>query len=208
MRSRSYNHWGHVVLVVVCSLFTPLVPLMHADAASSVELMENRTAHLVNVYRTVHGLPELIVDPTLAAAADAKASDMAARGYFAHAASPDESVWQSLSSFDNRYTTAAENLSLGYDTPEKIVAAWADSPSHTSAMIGDAYTRIGIGSAERITNGTAERIVVAYLADGDPTQPVVRLSRIWTPQTAQTDIVPTSWVAVLWSRICRLLQLA
>ena len=40
---------------------------------------------------------------------------------------------------------AAENVAAGYDTPQKVVQAWIDSPTHRKAMLGEPYQYIGIG---------------------------------------------------------------
>ena len=36
-------------------------------------------------------------------------------------------------------------MAAGYDTPQKVVQAWIDSPTHRKAMLGEPYQYIGIG---------------------------------------------------------------
>ncbi len=36
-------------------------------------------------------------------------------------------------------------MAAGYDTPQEVVQAWIDSPTHRKAMLGEPYQYIGIG---------------------------------------------------------------
>jgi uncharacterized protein YkwD len=49
------------------------------------------------------------------------------------------------------WTAAAENIARG-TTPDAVVNAWINSPSHEANLVGD-YTHIGIGYAEGGANG-------------------------------------------------------
>ena len=39
----------------------------------------------------------------------------------------------------------AENIGVGYTTPDAIVEAWTTSPSHRAHLLNPAYDSIGIG---------------------------------------------------------------
>ena len=39
----------------------------------------------------------------------------------------------------------AENIGVGYDTPEAIVEAWRSSPSHRAHLLSPNFDSIGIG---------------------------------------------------------------
>jgi uncharacterized protein YkwD len=76
------------------------------------------------------------------------ASAMAAQDFFSHtapdgqwltdrAAAADYGVWLFL----------GENLAAGQPTPERVVAAWLDSPTHRANVLAAEACEIGVGRA-------------------------------------------------------------
>ena len=117
---------------------------------------------LTNLLRAEEGLDPVTFDSTLATAAQRHADDMAQYGFFSHVGlhqstplSRVDAVLQSeiapedaispLPPAEGGRGTIAENIGVGYTTPEAIVEAWATSPSHRAHLLNPAYDAIGIG---------------------------------------------------------------
>jgi uncharacterized protein YkwD len=100
-----------------------------------------------NVARLSQGLGGLTVDPSLARAAQAKADDMASRGYFGHRTPEGVLTWDLITRSGYEFTAAAENLAVGYSSIESAVTAWLASPGHRHNLLNHRYTETGIGIA-------------------------------------------------------------
>jgi|GEM_PF-5609420 len=119
--------------------------------------MAQRALELVNAHRAAHGLPELAVSPALQRAAEWKSGHMVAHGYFDHedrgtgkdlrhrAAScgyPDGPVKPEAAG------ALAENIGVGYTSPEAATEGWVASEPHRRAIEDRAYTVTGVGVSE------------------------------------------------------------
>jgi uncharacterized protein YkwD len=117
-------------------------------------------ATLTNDVRSADNIGSLNVDPLLTKAAQAKAEDMAAKGYFNHI-SPDGTVpwfWMLREGYLFRY--AGENLAVNFDESGDVVEAWLASPSHRLNIMKREYTDIGIGMATGTYQGRTAVFVV------------------------------------------------
>ncbi len=100
---------------------------------------------LTNDAREKSKLQPLTVNTTLAAAAQKKANDMAARGYFAHKDPDGKLPWFWFDSVGYNYKLAGENLAVNFSDSDKLVAAWLASPAHRANIMKSGYSEIGIG---------------------------------------------------------------
>jgi len=102
---------------------------------------------LANEDRTELALPELKVNPALVAAAQAKADDMASKGYFSHTTPEgyDSWHWFRLVGYDYQY--AGENLAVNFTDSGDVENAWMRSPTHRDNIVSPRYTEIGIAVA-------------------------------------------------------------
>lgn len=120
-------------------------PVKQATDWSSVSDFEKRVFDLINDERKKHGLEALEWDSALAGVAHAHSTDMAHKGYFAHVnlegKSPCERKWDAGITFK----FSGENIAYGYKTPESVVRAWMDSPSHKKVILSDMATHMGVG---------------------------------------------------------------
>jgi uncharacterized protein YkwD len=97
----------------------------------------------VNAERVKRGLPALVRDATLDRFATAKATEMAARGYFGHT-DPDGITFQDrLRAWHWGTTYAAENIAFDRDEPHAH-AAFMNSPGHASNIFDRNERRIGV----------------------------------------------------------------
>lgn len=114
-------------------------PPATADASA-----QDQVVSLTNAERQQAGCGPLSIDASITAAAQAHASDMAARGYFEHT-TPDGVT------FDQRIRNAgysrpgAENIARGATTAEAVVGMWMDSPGHRANILNCDLNTIGVG---------------------------------------------------------------
>lgn len=101
--------------------------------------------NLVNTYRAQNGLGALTLDPSASAAAQAKADDMAAKGYFSHTSPTYGTPAQMLASFGVRYSYMGENIAKGYTDPQTVMNGWMNSAGHRANILNPAFTKLGVG---------------------------------------------------------------
>ena len=119
---------------------------------------------LTNDERAALGAPRLLSSKLLEAAAQNKAEDMAARGYFAHATPEGKGPWTWLKEAGYEYRYAGENLAVRFVDSRDAVKAWMDSPSHRANIAKPQYTSIGVGVAQGFYEGRPATYVVQYFA--------------------------------------------
>ena len=163
---RSFYHQVMPVLMalVVVSFFsgTPVWAATHADALphlSTTVIEPEYTPQdflvLLNAVRESNDQAPLQLNNQLNAAAEAKAEDMAQKGYFDHFRPGDhKSPWAFINESGYNYQVAGENLAKGFRTPVGITRAWVNSPSHFANMISAKYHDVGFACVKTIdTNG-------------------------------------------------------
>ncbi|KAB8139456.1 hypothetical protein F9U64_00020 [Gracilibacillus oryzae] len=109
---------------------------------------EEEVVRLTNQERTSRGLAPLEIDAELAEVAELKSADMRDNNYFAHTSPTYGSPFQMMSEFDIDYSTAAENIASGQQTPEQVVNAWMNSDGHRANILREGITHIGVGYVE------------------------------------------------------------
>lgn len=119
---------------------------------------------LTNADRSIEGLNALTEDPLLARAAQAKADDMASKGYFSHVSPDGKTPWYWLQSVNYVYTYAGENLAVDFTDSRDVETAWMNSPMHRANILKAQYTRIGIGIAQGVYQGKETTFVVQFFA--------------------------------------------
>ncbi|MDP2648646.1 MAG: CAP domain-containing protein [bacterium] len=115
---------------------------------------------LANGDRVQSGLGELTVNPVLVAAAQAKANDMAEKGYFAHVSPDGLDPWFWFKQVGYRFEYAGENLAVDFSDSGDVNAAWMNSPTHRENILDPHYTEVGIATAQGMHNGRATTFVV------------------------------------------------
>lgn len=145
-------------LVLIAAFFLPKIGTQLASVLPSVVTM------LTNEARAEVSLPALQTNAVLARAAQAKAEDMAARGYFAHQSPDGRQPWDWISAAGYQYQVAGENLAVNFHDSEDVVRAWQNSPTHNMNLLGPRYSEIGIGMAEGEYKGRKAVFVVQMFA--------------------------------------------
>ncbi len=113
-----------------------------------------------NAYRQQNGLTTLHLDPELSQAAQKKAEDMFADGYWAHVAPDGTTPWSFITSAGYEYVYAGENLAKDFQKSDSVVVAWMESPSHRQNILNDKFRDIGVAVVNGTLNGYETTLVV------------------------------------------------
>jgi hypothetical protein len=125
-------------------------------------VIQSEIVLLTNQERADNNLGALAENTQLDVAAQAKANDMATKGYFAHN-SPDGRVpWDFVSATGYDYRYAGENLAVRFVDSKDVVNAWMASPTHRANIVKPVYTQIGVAVAQGMYQGQPATFVVQY----------------------------------------------
>lgn len=151
-----------LLLVQAAYFIQTKVVFKHTDFLASV--LPGVLATLTNKDRANAGIPALMEDQHLARAAQMKAEDMAAKGYFAHVDPEGRQPWYWFEKAGYDYAYAGENLAVNFSDSEDVEKAWMNSPTHHANIVKSQYTRIGIGVAQGTYQGKETTFVVQFFA--------------------------------------------
>lgn len=135
----------------------PAVLGVNVDVAASQLLV------LTNQDRANAGLPSLQMNAQLTAAAEAKAQDMFAKGYWAHFAPDGTSPWDFIRAQGYNYVYAGENLARGFTTSSSVVNAWMASPEHRANMLSHNYNDVGFAIEQGPLPGDSNTVLVVEM---------------------------------------------
>jgi len=153
----------------------PPAPSPPPDPKTQMGALETRIAILVEEQR--HRLDPkarpLAIDPELSEIARARASDMAAKNYLAHAAPNGDTSASLLMKQDAKWQgLLGENLAAQHYTKQSGVAVddfarrfldeWLKSPPHRDNMIFANYDHAGVGAA---VNGDTVYVAILFSTD-------------------------------------------
>ncbi len=145
---------------------------------------------LANGDRGAYALHGLSVNPVLTAAAQAKADDMAAHGYFAHVSPEGQNSWYWFKQAGYSFMYAGENLAVDFSDSADVERAWMDSPTHRANILDGHFTEIGIATAQGTYRGHPTTFVVQMFGTpAKPTAPTlatIAVAPVPSPVTAPT----------------------
>lgn len=159
-------------------------------------VLPNVLVDATNQTRTEAEFGSLRVNEALVRAAQAKAQDMAAKGYFSHVSPDGVSPWYWLEQSGYSFLYAGENLAVNFSDSEDVIKAWMDSPGHRANILNGKFTEIGIATAFGKYKGKDTVFVVEFfgrpsvVASKPTSQPTVVF------QTEQVSDAPDMFVAV------------
>jgi len=126
-------------------------PFYHLNFPSDLRLdldldleAEDRMLALINQTRFERGLPALVTDPQLQAAARDHSRDMFRRAYFAHETPDRKSPFERIHAAGIAYVMAGENIAYAPDVDEAQTRLMA-SPPHRANITDADFKRVGIG---------------------------------------------------------------
>lgn len=184
-----------LLIVVMVLVLGAIVVIAIPELSSKLGLASVLPSVLIaktNETRTTEGITQLIENPLLTHAAQLKANDMAARGYFSHVDPDGNQPWHYLTLAGYSYAAAGENLAVNFSDSVEVHRAWMRSPTHKANIIRPQFSEIGIGIATGTYKNREVMFVVQFF--GVPKSTNTLLAR--TPTATTTDSVATGTLAV------------
>jgi uncharacterized protein YkwD len=160
-----------LIASLLLSGFTPAFAFAQSSSTSvsvDVELRSSIVA-LTNTDRSTSSLSPLTENAALTAAAQKKADDMLARGYFAHVSPQGGTPWQWFHASGYSYIYAGENLAMNFYTASDVEAAWMNSPTHRANIVDAHYKEMGIGIARGTYMGNPVIFIVEFFGTSSQT---------------------------------------
>lgn len=120
----------------------------NAALAARLDAEEARAILATNLIRNLLGLPALMIDLRLCAAARDHSQDMERLKFFSHDSPvPGKATpWDRAKLFGT--SASGENIAAGYRDGAAATTGWFHSPGHHKNMLGE-HARIGVGRAGR-----------------------------------------------------------
>lgn len=146
-----------LVMVVILALLLTMGAEVHSPTiltASSEPQTEvtdpaalaQRVIELANLERAAAGLPPLKANEALSQAAKAHSLAMAERDFFDHQdPSTGAAPGDRAKAAGYAWSTVAENIAIGYATPEEVITGWMNSEGHRQNLLNPEYREIGVG---------------------------------------------------------------
>lgn len=145
-------------------------------------VVSSTLVELANVDRESNNLHGLTVSPVLQEAAQLKANDMAAKGYFAHNSPDGVTPWHWFEEAGYGFSFAGENLAVYFSDSAELERAWMNSPLHRANILNSYFTEIGIATAKGTYHGRETVYVVQEF--GRPVR------RIASAAVKNTEVIP------------------
>jgi uncharacterized protein YkwD len=182
---RTWGILGVMVVMYVVAVGTGQMVLTGGETRA--EVIRSVVVEQTNKYRAIFSQAPLRVSPLLESAAQAKAEDMAQRGYFAHNSPDGLAPWFWFAKVGYRFTHAGENLAVRFTDSRVLVRAWMKSESHRTNLLYAPYTEVGVGIATGIYKGKEEVYVVQFFA-----RPLLSTSTTQISSTQDVSNLPAS----------------
>lgn len=141
-------------------MFVFLLALFWVNGVASAAISSPDIIMLTNSERARLGLSQLTGNAVLTQAAELKAADMAARGYFSHNTPEGKTPWSFMDKAGYKYTIAGENLAVDFFDSGAVIEAWLDSPGHRANIVNPNYTEIGLAYQRGVYRGRETIFVV------------------------------------------------
>lgn len=106
---------------------------------------ERQVLDLTNAARRQNGCGPLSLADSLVEAAGQHASDMVRRHYMDHNDPDGKSAFDRMETAGFHGSAMGENIAAGYDTAQRVFAAWMQSDGHRKNILNCNYNKIGIG---------------------------------------------------------------
>jgi len=103
---------------------------------------------LINQERTDRGLPALVQNSSLRAAARGHSEDMACNDIFSHTGSDGSTLGSRISGAGYSYSWAAENIAASSSSSfsaQAVVSMWMNSSGHRNNILSENIIHIGVG---------------------------------------------------------------
>lgn len=182
LRSKSFVVILFLILFVEV-VYVSQVLFLFPNAGFLASILPSVLVADTNAGRTANELQPLQANDLLEEAAQLKADDMAAKGYFSHVSPNGETPWYWLDKVGYDYEYAGENLAVNFTDSQDVINAWMNSPEHRANILNGIFSQIGIAAASGTYEGKTAIFVVQFF--GRP-----------APVVAQAPVMPSKTVAV------------
>lgn len=113
---------------------------------SQTASFDEQILKLVNEARAENGISPMKLDDTLTDAANKRAQELTAA--FDHSRPDGRSCFTVFNEFGiSGYTTAGENIALGYGSAEDVFNGWMNSSGHRANILNPDFTTLGVGNS-------------------------------------------------------------
>ncbi len=184
--------FGVIFFIEILFLLQTLVILPNSSFFASV--LPSILVADTNAGREAHNLNVLEQNQLLQNAAQLKANDMAAKGYFSHNSPDGKTPWYWLQRAGYDYEYAGENLAVNFVDSEDVMTAWMNSPAHRANILNNTFSEIGIATSKGVYEGKEAVFVVQFF--GTPASPHFSVApqdaTSGDHETMATETVPVS----------------
>lgn len=152
-----------VILVILVGFqlsFSAIKRLDPSILGVASDISTTRLLDQTNKKRQEVGLPSLNMSSELSQAAQAKATDMFTKNYWAHNSPDGHTPWDFILQSGYHYLYAGENLAKDFQESDAVVDAWIASPSHKSNILRPQYSEVGFAVVNGKLNGEKTTLVV------------------------------------------------
>lgn len=134
------------VTAAVCLGSIPTLAVKTNTDDAALKRYANQVIVLVNRERAAYGLYPLYGSAIMQTAAAERAEECTE--LFDHTRPDGSSCFSVLSDYGISYTSAGENIAMGYESPEAVVSGWMHSDGHRANILNENYQYIGVGVAD------------------------------------------------------------
>ena len=153
----------NVVMLVFVKIIIPQSVFQVASIIDNIPVFDSREViSITNDSRISEHLQPLKANSELDIAASEKLNDMAIKEYFAHTSPEGVTPWFWIKKSQYSYSTAGENLAIGFFTAKETVQAWLNSPSHRANIMNPKYQDIGV-AVKGVQIGNQKGILVVQM---------------------------------------------
>ena len=171
-----------ILVFIIMAVFS--IALIGGFALGTQNLASVISAVLVDLTNSSRGendLGGLAINPTLSAAAQAKADDMATKSYFAHVSPEGVDSWYWFRQQGYTFLYAGENLAVDFSDSIDVERAWMNSPAHRGNILNNRFTEIGIATAQGTFQGHTTTFVVQMFGTPAPSTAPARVRTLSSP---------------------------
>jgi len=120
-----------------------VTPENGSTQSDSVAAFAQEVFRLTNEERVKNGLPEFTQTSLLNQAAAVRGQEQAT--LYSHTRPDGSKCFTVLNDFGISYSTAGENIAMGYTTPASVVNGWMNSSGHRANILNANFTSLGVG---------------------------------------------------------------
>ena len=153
-----------IAVVAFGGAYFALTTFLVEQTALTATVIPTSVLALTNEDRAANGVPLLTESALLDKAAQMKANDMAAKGYFAHVDAQGHSPLYWLDQVGYKYQNVGENLGRNYADAQALETGWMNSPEHRANVLRPQFTEAGEGVSSGMYQGELTTFAVEIFA--------------------------------------------